>query len=779
MSPVEPFVDEPFRERYQIERELGRGGMATVYLARDLRHERAVAIKVLRPDVAAEIGTERFLREIRLAAQLHHPHILPLYDSGTLDPGPMSGPARRSYYVMPYIEGESLRTRLERERRLVLTDALRIGREVADALEYAHRHDIVHRDIKPENILLEGYLPDFDPGSGWHALVADFGIARAIAARDVPLTATGLAIGTPTYMSPEQVFGEAELDGRSDLYSLGCVLFEMLTGEPPFTGPTSQAIMTMRCVEVAPRLRSLRPDVPAAVDEAVHRALARMAADRFPTAAQFGDALAMERGQSGGYAHTVESRSPPLDSHAIAVLPFVNMSPEKENEYFSDGMAEELTAALARVRGLRVAARSSAFSFKGKDVDARTIGQRLKVDSLVEGSVRKLGNRIRLTAQLVDALTGYQRWSETYERTMEDVFALQEELSRAIVGALPLAPPSQADTTLVRPATDNLEAYTLYLRGRYFTNRRTLESLKIATEYFEQATERDSSYAPAYAGLGECWTLRGLVEWDDPELPLALPRAKQAALQSIALSPGLHEARGWLAAVHMLYDWDWPLAEAEFRRATESQPENSRAHLWYAIYLGAMGRHQESLARILRAQVLDPVSLPIHQIVARCYVWSGDYDTALEHLRTAREMEPGHPLTSAWTARALSGKGLFHEALEELRKAMAVAGRLPLLLALAGRAYGELGMRAEALGVLEHLRQESGRRHISPILAALVAGSVGDRDEAFRLYDLAYEQRSSDLAFLRVPNVSLPDKSSTIRSDPRFQELLRKMQLDC
>jgi serine/threonine-protein kinase len=771
MFPTESSADRPLHQRYEIERELGRGGMATVYLARDPRHERRVAIKILRPEVAAELGSQRFLREIRLAAQLHHPHILPVYDSGTLVPEPASAPV--SYYVMPYIEGESLRTRLDREGRLPVEDALRIAREVADALDYAHRHNIVHRDIKPENILLEGYSPGLATATGWHAIVADFGIARAMIASDMSLTGAGLAIGTPAYMSPEQVSGAVDLDGRSDLYSLGCVLFEMLSGEPPFTGHTCQAIMIKRWFEAPPWLSSVRADVPAPIDEAVHRALALLPEDRFDSAAQF--ALTLARASQGGYVHTPAAMSPPARSHAIAVLPFVNLSPDKENEYFSDGMAEELTNSLSRVPGLRVASRSSAWTFKGKDADAGTIGQRLKVDSLVEGSVRKLGNRIRLSVRLVDCASGYQRWSETYDRILDNVFALQEELSRAIVETLPL--PSGQVPTLVKPGTEILDAYTLYLRARYFANKRSLDGLTIATEYFEQATERDPTYALAYAGLAECWTLRGLVEWNDPALPDALPRAKAATLTALALNPALHEARGWLAAVHMLYDWDWERAEVEFRRATESQPENSRAHLWYSVFLSAMGRHQESLRRILRAQALDPVSLPANQIAARCFIWAGEYAKALEQLRSVRELEPNHPVTCAWTARALCGAGRFHEALEELQQGMAVAGRLPLLVALSGRAYGELGERNAALADLEELRRESTRRYISPVLPALVLASIGDLDEALRLYEVAYTERVSELAFLRVPQVSLPDRPD-VRLHPRFRALLAKMRLD-
>jgi serine/threonine-protein kinase len=772
MHPVEPPADQPLHERYQIERELGRGGMATVYLARDPRHERTVAIKVIRAEVAADRGGERFLREIRLAAQLHHPHILPLYDSGTLLPRP--GAAPLSYYVMPYVEGESLRARLDREGRLAVDDAVRIAREVADALDYAHRHQIVHRDIKPENILLEGYTPDLSGESGWHALVADFGIARMMTTGHGSLTGASLAIGTPEYMSPEQVFGEADLDGRSDIYSLGCVLFEMLSGKPPFTGPTIQATMIKRCVEPPPRLSTIRTEVPAALDEAVHRALAPLPDDRFASAAQL--ALTLERARHGAPSGEVAVAAPPPTAHAIAVLPFVNLSPERENEYFSDGMAEELTNALTRVAGLRVASRSSAWIFKGKEADARTIGQRLRVDSLVEGSVRKLGNRIRLTVQLVDTTNGYQRWSETYDRILENVFALQEELSRAIVDALPLT--STRVRTLVNPGTESLDAYTLYLRGRYFANRRSLEGLTTATEYFEQAAERDPGYALAHAGVAECWTLRSLVEWNDPALHEALPKAKSAALKAVAENPALHEARGWLAAVHMIYDWDWERAEIEFRRATESQPETSRANLWYCVFLSAMGRHRESLKRILRARALDPVSLPVNQIAARCFVWAGEYDQALEQLRSVRELEPNHPVTCAWTARALCGAGRFAEALEEVGKGMAAVGRLPLLVALSGRAAGELGRRDEALAVLEELRRAAARRYVSPTLSALVLASVGDLDEAFRLYELAYTQRVSELAFLRVSQVSLLPDRPEVRSHPRFRALLAKLRLD-
>jgi serine/threonine protein kinase/tetratricopeptide (TPR) repeat protein len=765
LSDITSRLSAALADRYVLERELGRGGMAMVYLARDLKHERPVAVKVLRSDIAAELGTERFLREIKLAAQLRHPHILPLYDSGTLEPEPALGRAPRPFYVMPYVEGETLRARLSHPQRLPLHDVLRIGGEVADALDYAHRHNIVHRDIKPENILLEE----------GHALVTDFGVARAItAAGQEGLTGAGFIVGTPAYMSPEQVLGEAELDGRSDIYSLACVLFEMLAGEPPFTGLTVEAIMALRCIEPARRLRTLRIEIPDAVDQAIGRALSQAPADRFPTAAAFAEALAVRTTATA--ISGVTSGSAPLVCHGIAVLPFVNLSPERENEYFSDGMTEEIINALTHVKGLRVAARTSCFAFKGKDVDAQTIAQRLKVTSLVEGSIRKVGNRIRLTAQLVDATDGYQRWSQTYERTMSDVFALQEELAQAIVSALPLPIGESVDSRLVKPVTENLEAYTLYMRGRYFANKRTEENLRVATEYFEQAIDLDPASAAAHSGLAACLSLRGFEEFGDLPPRETMPKAKAAALRAMEIDPSGAEAHIWLGVVMMLYDRDWAGAEAQFKIATESGL-NSIAHLWYAIFLAAMSRHEESITRILRAEALDPVSLPIHQSVARCYLWAGEYDKALEQLRVTQQMEPHHPLTYAWFGRVFLGMHRFQEALTELQRGMEVAGRLPLLLAITGCTYGEMGKHAEARQVLEELRQLSCRRYVPPTLEASVLGAVGELDEAFRLYDRAVEQRSGLLAFVNTRG-ALEIFSTAVRADPRFAALRKKLGLD-
>ena len=404
--------------------------MATVFLAVDLKHQRSVAIKVLHPELATSLGVERFLREITTAAGLNHPHILALYDSGQAED--------LLYYVMPYIEGETLRGRLQREGQLSIADTIRITSEIAEALGYAHSRGVVHRDIKPENIMF----------SAGRALVADFGIARALTAATLePLTAAGAIVGTPAYMSPEQATGSGQLDGRSDIYSLACVVYEMLTGSVPFTGVTAQAVMARHSVDIAPPIRSVRPTVTDALERAVLTALAKAPADRFATAAQFAAALTARE------EPTTEGEG----GESIAVLPFANLSGDPEFEYFSEGIAEEIINALTQLPGLHVAARTSSFAFRGPAIDLTEVGAKLKVATVLEGSVRKAGNRLRIGAQLVKVGDGYHLWSERYDREMPDVFAIQDEISKAIANRLQ-ATLGVEGTPLVTPATGNLDA---------------------------------------------------------------------------------------------------------------------------------------------------------------------------------------------------------------------------------------------------------------------------------------------------------------------------------
>ena len=469
---------EALADRYVIDEEIGRGGMATVYGADDLRHGRRVAIKVLRPELAANLGTERFLREIGIAARLTHPHIVPLIDSGMAD--------GMLYYVAQYVSGGSLRTRLKTDGALSIKDALRIAEEVGAGLDFAHRSGVVHRDVKPENIL-------FTDG---HAVLTDFGIARAPSFRTDFRTDEGLVVGTPEYMSPEQAAGEANLTNASDVYSLACVIYEMLTGQPPFSGGPVQTIVARHVSEVPRSARVLRPEVPEGIVRALARALAKDPAERFTGVAAF--ITALEDDPTSRVAARMRS---------IAVLPFVNASPDPENEYLSDGITDELIDALSKVRGLRVASRTSVFGLKGKVQDVRAVGAILGASAVIEGTVRRAGDRLRISAQLSSTDDGSLLWSQRFDRTLEDVFALQDEIAHTIVDALRATTFADLSEPIPPRYIGNVNAYNLYLKGRYEWNKRTKEGVVAGIKYFQEALAEDPRYAPAYTGLADSYAL--------------------------------------------------------------------------------------------------------------------------------------------------------------------------------------------------------------------------------------------------------------------------------
>jgi serine/threonine-protein kinase len=613
-------------DRYRIERELGAGGMATVYLAEDLKHRRKVALKVLRAELAHELGPERFLREIETTAALHHPHILPLYDSGAA--------GELLYYVMPFIEGESLRDRLTCERQLPIDDALQIAREVSDALSYAHSRGVIHRDIKPENILLEG----------GHAMVADFGIARAVsAAGNESLTRAGTSIGTPAYMSPEQAAGSRDVDGRSDLYSLGCVVYEMLAGQAPFTGPTVESVIHQHLIAEPRPITQIRPAVPAAIAGVLQRALAKNPADRFSPVAQFADAL------RGSASQPIPDPSPAVGSSrlrrlmvagaavlgfatiaagvlfatrgraasdgtpppSVAVLPFADLS-GGANEYLADGMAETLINALSAVPGLSVAARTSAFSFKGRDQDVRAIGETLGVATVLEGSVQRAGERLRITAQLINARDGFHIWSQSFDRNVADVFEVQDEVARAVVQALELKLVGGSSAQVVDHGTDNLEAYNAYLQGLFFWNKRTVADLGRAEAFFKKAIAADSGFARAWAGLASAYVLFTPSEYDVKRYSAveALALADRAARRALALDARSAEAYTALGAA-LAQRGELREAAAAFDRAIEINPRYPTGHQWYSTALVKMGRPADALEQMLVAQRLDPLSLII------------------------------------------------------------------------------------------------------------------------------------------------------------------------
>ena len=759
MSELLYQLQEAVGERYVVDREIGRGGMATVFGAEQQHPRRQVAIKVLAPELAGGIGRERFLREVEFASQLIHPNIIPIFAAEEI--------GDLLYYVMPYIDGQSLRWRLATEGKLSLDETLNIAAEVGDALHYAHMQGIVHRDVKPENILL----------ANGHAMVADFGIARALCvACGDNLTVAGIPIGTPGYMSPEQAKG-LEVDPRSDLYSLGCVVYEMLTGKPPFRGPTVEAIIAARYSQPTPTLGQAGWTISHTIDQAVQRSMALDRDARFETVAEFmeklrprisSEALAASLA-SNTLPPTLDALAPPNGHKAVAVLPFTNLSADPENEYFSDGITDDIITQLSKIAGLEVTSRTSVMQYKNTDKSLGQIGGELAVGAVLEGSVRRAGNRVRVVAQLVNATTDKHLWADSFDRELTDIFEIQSEIAEHIASALRATLTPNDKVKLAKKPTDNLDAYHLYLQGKFYWNRFTVEGVEKAIQFFTQAAELDESYALAHAGLSDCYILLSVTLGKLPPHE-GLPKAKQAALKALELDDTLGDAYATLGAVCMWDDWDWQGADIATQRALELDPEGEKSRVIRAFYLAAMGRHDDAIDLIERAVKACPVSLLISVHLGLQQYFAGRFGEAVESLERTREMDSNFPpvhYSLGWSYLQL---GRFDEAVAAAERAIELAGNTPQRRAALGCALAMNGRSDEADDILSELEAQSQEQYVSAADIAMLNGHLGRIDQAFEWLHRAVEQHAPWLGFLQVDPIWKP-----LQSDRRFAAIAKSV----
>ena len=785
--------------RYRIERELGRGGMATVYLAHDLRHDRQVALKLLVPELAAQLSVERFLREIRVIAGLSHPHILPLLDSGRLDAaaGPSAG---QPWFVMPYVAGESLRSRLDRERQLPMDAAWRIVREVAEALDFAHAHGVVHRDIKPENILLfEG-----------RAMVADFGIARALGADAERMTATGMIVGTPTYMSPEQAAGDASLDGRSDQYALACVLYEMLTGAPPFSGAKPQALIARHALDTPSPVRTIRPEVSSEVDVDVvlRRAMAKSPADRYATTSEFARALTVTPGVAAGRgrdhrrgllpmiggvtvlaalamayraygAHRTEVASAPSNRTRIAVLPLRSVSPNPADQYFADGMTDEIVGTLAGIGELRVIARSSLGGFAHPGTRSTAdVARELDVGSILGGSVRKDGEHLRISIELSDARTGEARWQHIYDKTLTDVFAIQRDVAVAVASALRVALVARETSQLNKRPTTDTAAYDAFLRAAVLTQQDRGRpgygsAVDTAIVLLRRAVGRDSTFAPAWAALGDAYTKQIF----SGGAPVAYrDSARHAVNRALQIDPLL--AAGYTARGNLAYTKEagWRIADAlhDLLYAVSLKPSDVDARSALASLCAHIGLLRESQRDLAGVLAIDPVNAFVRLRVPRVLWQQQQFPAALATF--ARDRQAGWKTNIPEESLVLGYLGRANDGLRLLDEKATSADTTGDVEAARGVLLARLGRLAEArvnLARSEHLGGGRSHFHHAAFAIATAHAIMGEKAEALRwLERTAGDGMPAYDLFAGDPTLA------TLKGTPGFDTLMARLRAD-
>ena len=731
---------------YKILEKLGGGGMGVVYKAEDTKLKRTVALKFLPPELTRdEDAKERFIQEAQSASALDHPNICNIHEIDETADGQM-------FICMAYYEGETLKQKIARGPAAI-ERAIDTAIQISEGLAKAHRQGIVHRDVKPANLMLT------NDGA---VKIVDFGLAKLVGGARV--TKTGTTVGTVAYMSPEQARGEA-VDHRTDIWSLGVVLYEMITGQLPFKSDYEQAVIYSILHEPAPRLSEVLKNVSAPLSDTVAKTLEKDRDERFPS---MEEVIADLRRVEKELSQPANVNQPSLKS--IAVLPYQNISADKENEYFSDGLTEEIIANLSKIQTLKVISRTSIMHYKGTNKPLKQIAKELQVQYVLEGSVRKYGNDLRITAQLIDASQDAHVWAEKYRGTMDDVFDIQEKVAGEIAGALKLQLTPGEHEELRKRYTEDTRAYQLYLKGRYYWNKRTIEGFNKAIEYFQQSVEADPNYALGYAGLADSYALQsgysGIPAKD------SFPKAEAAAMKALAIDHKLAEAQATIAIVKHDYHWDYEAAEREFRRAIELNPSYATAHHWFGGFLTFMGRFREGIAQIRQAQELDPLSLIINTEVGEALIFARQYDDAIEQLRKTLELDQNFIAAHIQLGFAYECKGKYDEAIAEFQKASSLSGDRTMICMIA-HAHAVSGRRDKALEVLSELKQLSKQQDVSLYDMAILFASLGENNEALELLARAYDERSPRLIRLKVD-----PRMDSLRSDPRFRELLKKVGLE-
>ncbi len=730
---------------YRIIEKIGAGGMGEVYLAEDTELNRKVAMKFLPAYLCQDEDCRlRFKREAQAAARLNHPNIVTIYEVGYYNEQP--------YIAMEYVKGQTLKERVE--AGIVRLDRVIDGAiQVCNGLEAAHKAGVIHRDLKPSNILVD---------ADGRARILDFGLA--VVSTGVPITKTGTTLGTIGYMSPEQIAGH-DIDERSDLFSAGVILYELFSGDSPFRKQTDAATFNAILHENPEPLKNRAPDVSDELESIIFKLLEKDPNLRYQSAAEVADDLKKITcdilPSPGSQARYLQP--------SIAVLPFANLSADPEQEYFCDGIAEEIINALTQVKGLHVVARTSCFSFKGKDSDIREIGNKLNVKSVLEGSVRKAGDQLRITAQLINVNDGFHVWSERFDRRMKDIFAIQDEIASAVVTKLRPELLTDYKGNVIKHQTEDIDAYRLYLRGLFHASKRVEKDILKSIELFEQAIERDPEFAPAYAALAYSYCI--LPDYSPFPQREASLRAKKAVLKALDIDGSLAEAHACLGMVKTYLDWDWQGADKAYRQAVAFNPASAMVRYQNGFHLMLLTRFDEAIAEIRCALELDPLSVVFHRSLGTAFLYAERFDEAIEITRRTIELDPAFPYAYLVLGAGLAGKARYEEAIAAFRREIEI-GSVPDIHARAfiGLVYVEMKQHDKARSILDDLEHNYENPQIANIRLAELSFALGDIDRGFEFLEKAFEQNDPFIRMLKCTGFP-----NNVKSDARYSAMLKRM----